>query len=142
MIAFILLIFANMFLLAHSVLPHSHHDGIICFSLEEIKHRHHCYGPHDDAGGCCEHAEKGCRHSLSESCGLKDIVIRQQGNAHEEILPCSDCLSLAYTLYSLNEFYFEAPLFGERFRQKPYSENYIPPFAGSVKGLRAPPYFG
>lgn len=134
-----LLIFANIFLLAHSVLPHSHHDGIVCFSLDEIKHQHHCSDHHDDVGCCCEHGKNGHHHTNSENCNLQEIVLRQQDNAHDDILPCANCLSLAYALYSLNEFYFEAPQFGERLRQKPYSENYIPPFVGSIKSLRAPP---
>jgi len=139
-----LLIFANILLLAHSVLPHSHHDGIVCFSIEEIRHQQHCSDHHDDVGCCCEHGKNGHHHSNSEDCDLKEIVLRQQDTTHDEILPCANCLSLAYTLYYLNEFYFEAPQFGERLRQKPYLENYIPPFVGSLKSLRAPPvsYFG
>lgn len=134
-----LLISANIFLLAHSVLPHSHHDGIVCFSLAELAHQHHCSDQHNDVGCCCEHNKDGHHHANSEDCDLKDIVLRQQDDAHEDILPCANCLSLAYILYSLNEFYLEAPQFGERFREKPYLENYTPPFVGSIKSLRAPP---
>lgn len=139
-ITVILLIFANTFLLAHTVLPHSHHDGIICFSLDELKHQNHCSDQHDDIGSCCcEHDKKTHHHANSGDCDLKDIILRQQDNGHKDILPCANCLSLAYTLYTLNEFFLETPEFGERLKLKPYLENYTPPFVGSIRSLRAPP---
>ena len=140
LIALTLTLMASMFMLAHAIMPHSHHDGVICFSLEEIMHRHHCSDQQDDTHNCCEQHKKGCHHQAhAEDCNLQELILRQQDNTHDDILPCANCLSLAYILYSLNEFYLEAPQFGERFRQKPYLVNYTPPFVGSIKSLRAPP---
>lgn len=133
-----LLMLANIFLLAHTVLPHSHHDGAVCFSLEEIVHQHNCSGQHDNVGNtCCEH--KHHHHSASEDCNLREIVLRQNNDLHDDILPCANCLSLLFTINPLSELYLEAPEFGQRLEQKPYLENYIPPFVGSIKSLRAPP---
>ncbi|MDU1890661.1 MAG: hypothetical protein E6767_08225 [Dysgonomonas sp.] len=136
-----LLLFANFFLLAHAVLPHSHHDGIVCFSLEEIAHHGHCTDCHhsDIADyGCSHHAENHHQHSLDD-CNLKDLVLRQSNDTHDDILPCANCLSLLYTIYSLNDLYFEAPEFGQWLQLKPYLETYIPPYLGSTRSLRAPP---
>ena len=138
-----LMILANIFLLAHVVLPHSHHDGIVCFSLSEIMHQHTCSHQHDDIGACCaehcENTQKHHHHDNPEDCDLKDIVLSGHQDLHEDILPCPNCLSLQYIIYALNDFYFEEPQFGQRLRQKPYLETYIPPFVGSIKSLRAPP---
>lgn len=131
---------ANIFMLVHAVLPHAHHDGIICFSLEELAHQNHCSDQHHGLD-CCTHSEsKNHHHETSENCDLKDVVMRQ-ADTHDEIVPCADCLSLLYTFYTLNEFYLEEPQFGERFRQKPYSETYLPPFVGTISSLRAPPSY-
>lgn len=137
-----LLLLANFFLLAHAVLPHSHHDGIVCFSLEEMAHQNHCDDcQQEDIGDCCcnHHEKTHHHHANSEDCDLKEIVLRQNSDLHEEILPCANCLSLLYTLYVLNELYSEAPEYGQRLQLKPYLETYIPPYVGSIKGLRAPP---
>lgn len=83
--------------------------------------------------------KKDHHQAHTEDCNLQELILRQQDNTHDDILPCANCLSLAYILYSLNEFYLEAPQFGERFRQKPYLVSYTPPFVGSIKSLRAPP---
>lgn len=140
-ITFALLLLANIFLLAHSVLPHSHHDGIVCFSLEELKHQTHCSGHYYDMDECChnEHSEKTHHHATHEDCDLKEIVLRNDNGFHDDLIPCENCLSLFYTLYTLNEFYLEAPEFGKQLQLKPYLENYTPPFVGSIKSLRAPP---
>lgn len=140
LIALTLLMLANIFLLAHVVLPHSHHDGVVCFSLEEMVHQHHCSHNHVDACDCnCHHAENHHHHGDSEDCNLKEIVIRQDNNSHHEILPCATCLSLLYTIYSLNDLYLVVPEYGHRLVQKPYLITYIPPYVGTISGLRAPP---
>jgi len=135
-----LLLLANILLLVHGVLPHSHHDGIVCFSLEEIMHQHHCSDNHDDVGHCCcEHETGNHHHANYEDCDLKDVVLRQVNDSHNDIIPCPNCLSLMYVIYLPNEFYFDIPESGRWLQEKPYVNNYIPPFVGSAKSLRAPP---
>lgn len=137
-----LLLSANIFLLAHSVLPHSHHDGIVCFSLNELKHQQTCSDHHDDTGECCccgRHSQQEHHHSNSEDCDLKEIVIRNNDDIHNDLIPCGHCLSLLFSIYSLNEFFMEMPQFGLIQEQKPYLNSYISPYVGSVKNLRAPP---
>jgi len=135
------MILASMLLLAHAVMPHSHHDGIVCFSLTEIMHQHHCSDQHDDIGHCCcEHnEEEHHHHSNSEDCDLKEIVLRQSNDIHDDLLPCASCLSLLYTIYPLNDLYLLAPQYGQRLEQKPYVITYISPFVGTISSLRAPP---
>lgn len=139
--ALILLLFANIFLLAHVVVPHSHHDGIVCFSLAELEHRQHCSGSHDDAENCCceKEEQSGHHHSNSEDCDLKEIVLRQDNDSHEDILPCDHCLSLLYSIYPLNDLYQSDPEYGQRLEIKPYLITYISPYVGTITSLRAPP---
>lgn len=138
-----LMTLANILLLVHVVMPHSHHDGIVCFSLSEINHHSHCTThQHDDIGACCaEHCEHNEHHNHqnSEDCDLKDIVLRSDSDTHQDLIPCPNCLSLQYIIYTLNDLYLEEPQFGQWLVEKPYLENYTPPFVGTIKSLRAPP---
>lgn len=139
-ITFTLLLLANLFLLAHSVLPHIHHDGVVCFSLHEIVEEHHCSDKHTDTCDCdCEHdKEKSHHHHNAEDCDLKDIVMRQN-NSDEEIVPCKVCLSLMYTIYPLNDLFLVEAEYEARLPYKPYFSSYISPYVGSMQSLRAPP---
>ncbi len=121
-------------------MPHTHYDGTVCFSIEELLNSNYCSNQHNDLDDCCKlHDAPPHHHTNPEDCNLKDFVLRQSDDVHDEIIPCQSCLSLLYTLYPLNELYLEAPEFGLRFEEKPYLEAYTPPFVGSIKGLRAPP---
>lgn len=135
-----LLFLANMFLLAHSVLPHIHHDGVVCFSLKEITHQHHRSESHaDTCDCCCEHnKENSHHHDNAEDCDLKEIVMRQD-TSDEEIIPCKSCLALLYTVYSLNDLFLVEPEYEARLPYKPYLTSYISPYVGSTQSLRAPP---
>lgn len=136
-----MMVFANIFILAHAALPHSHHDGTVCFSLEELLHQNHYSDINNDFSNCCsQNHTKNHQHKNAENCDLKEIVLRQSNDTHEDMLPCDHCLSLLYVLYPLNELYLEAPEFGLFLVEKPYLETYIPPFVGSVRSLRAPPF--
>lgn len=140
-ISLIMVIFANIFILAHVALPHSHHDGTVCFSLEELIHPNHCSDADNNFSDCCSlNHTKHHHHQNSEHCDLKEIILRQTNNTHDDILPCDHCLSLLYILYPLNELYLEAPEFGLFAVEKPYLQTYISPFVGSIRGLRAPPF--
>lgn len=142
LLTLILLLLANILLLAHSVLPHSHHDGIVCFSIEKLVDLPECSSLNTNNNDeCCgKHTGKSHHHHTNnDDCGLKEIVVRGGNEFHEEILPCENCLSLLYTVYSLNEFYFDAPSFGQWLDQKPYLDNYISPYVGTISSLRAPP---
>lgn len=123
-IAILCLLFANILLLAHGVLPHFHHDGIICFTNNEISHMPCDSQEHNDISICCEHHHdnKVHHHSQSEDCDLKITMLRQADNSlQHSILHSVCCLShLYYIDYPLNTFFIEEPDFGLRLRQKPY----------------------
>ena len=137
--AFVLILLANVFMLAHAVIPHSHHDGVICFSLEELAHQKQS-AQHNEIPDCCTDNSKSHHYPKTiDNCDLKDVIVRQNDDSHEEILPCADCLSLFFTYYTLNEFYLEKPLFEEILPPKPYIDNYSSPLVGLISGLRAPP---
>ncbi|GHV14030.1 hypothetical protein FACS1894169_02180 [Bacteroidia bacterium] len=130
---------ANIFMLAHAVVPHSHHDGIICFSLQELAHQKQSSSQQNESD-CCTHNAKSHHHPRTiDGCDLKDVVMRQNDDVHDEIVPCANCLSLLFTFYTLNEFCLETPLLEEILPQRPYIENYTSPLVGLISGLRAPP---
>lgn len=140
-ITFTLLLLANVFLLAHAVLPHVHHDGVVCFSLQEIKGHHHCTEGHTDACDCCCEQNKETshhHHHNSEGCDLKEVVVRHD-TSDEEIIPCESCLLLMYTIYPLNDLFLVEPEYEARLPYKPYLISYISPYVGSIQSLRAPP---
>lgn len=129
-------------MLAHAVVPHSHHDGIICFSLEELVHRKQASTQHSESSDCYTQTTKSHHHPKTvDGCDLKEVVMRQNDDSHDEIVPCADCLSLLFTFYTLNEFCLERPLLEEALPQKPYIENYSSPLVGLISGLRAPPSY-
>ena len=137
LIALTLMLFANIFILVHATLPHTHHDGIVCFSIEDITH--HCSEESNNIEDCCQCQEKENHHSHSyDDCDLKSFLLRQS-DIHDEIIPCEDCLLLFYHLDILQELYLDTFKFGERFREKPYINGYITPYVGSIRSLRAPP---
>lgn len=126
-------------MLAHAVIPHSHHDGVICFSLEELAHQKHS-DQHKDVPDCGTNDTKSHHYPKTvDNCDLKDVIMRQNDDIHEEIVPCADCLSLFFTFYTLDEFRLEKPLFEEVLPPKPYIDNYTSPLVGLISGLRAPP---
>lgn len=136
-----LLIFANIFLLAHTVLPHAHHDGIVCFSLVEQQDQCDCGENHGDVDSCCcGHDKHAHNHNHNaEDCDLKNIVLRHDNAVHDDFIPCDHCLSLLYNIYSLNDLFSVEPECGRQIEYKPYLITYIPPFVGTNSSLRAPP---
>ncbi|GEM_PF-4889522 len=81
------MLFANVFILAHGALPHSHHDGTVCLSLEELLHHNNCLNNNTDGEVCCEQNHtKHHHHKNAENCDLKEIVLRQDNDPHIMIL--------------------------------------------------------
>lgn len=141
-IAILLMTLANVFILVHAVVPHFHHDGIVCFDSTT---RPTCNTYNIDFGdSCCcmEIATEDAHHGHLEHCNLSQIVERNGDPTDDSIivkptvttdlicvcaLHCYSLLSLVdLTSFTLEEY-------------KPYLNTYNLPYVGSTFGLRAPP---
>ena len=123
------LLLAGMFLLSHAVLPHTHHDGIVCFAHDYC----HCS---DNCTDQVEHHE----HHNSDGCDLKDKIVRHSDSDDiENSYQIQDFLSLCCLGYHLCGLHLDPPDVSIYVRQKPYLIFYTSPCVSSVKSLRAPP---
>ena len=125
----------SMLLLVHAVLPHYHHDRVICFSSET-----QCVNVSEsDTSKCCQSHQEDHQHGSLEDCDLKNIVIRQDNTFDNELIPYINSLSFLYVLYPLNTFFLEAPEFGFHKKEKPYINNYTSTLYGLTLSQRGPP---
>lgn len=123
--------FAGLIMLAHALVPHVHHDGVICFIQENA------YATSD-----CDHNHgHNHQHGPFEDCKLKDLQIRPEVN--ESITP-----DLSYQFLLTYQFVFFSfgldldlyPIELDR-ESKPYLLLYTSVLADSSHSLRAPPVF-
>lgn len=141
-IAILLMTLANVFILVHAVIPHSHHDGIVCLASKEKE----CVCPHDKESHdkpSLDTSEE--HHGHLESCDLQDFVKRTEPSSEEELVPSNPihvnhfitiCLACLY-----DHLAFCAQLENKDRHYIFLSNNYISPYVGSIYGLRAPPTF-
>lgn len=125
-----------MLLQAHIILPHFHHDGIVCITKEGNTDCLRCHSSEDH-----NHTKNHCSDTL-DKCDIKQIVIRQNDlNEDLNSIFSINLLSLYCLIYPLSNLHLEFPdSFVER-DYVAYSEIYTSPFTGSLKSLRAPPLF-
>lgn len=140
--SFILL--ANMVMLAHSLVPHHHHNGnpvAICVNYHEHnnatdKHRHHADTlPREQSANPDRHC-----NGIFEDCALSSILVKI-GN-DKQALQCIDFEfdpSPCLPVFSINPITKTTDLEGLPFRQHPYILQCYTDFVTQSLGLRAPP---
>lgn len=137
-IAIVFIVLANIMILVHTVLPHYHHDGLVCFTKEDVEHTTEC--SHPDGGSTfeqsCEHHHHD--HSHLEACSLKDTVLRYDDRLQENGLMKFDEFILSAELF-LSILGIEEPLLEQEVLPKPYILNYISTYVDNNQCLRAPP---
>lgn len=132
----ICLMLACILLQAHVILPHFHHDGIVCITKETSTDCLRCHSAQDH-----KHAKNHCSQNL-DACDIKQIVIRQNDlNDDLDTTNPVNLLSLYCLVYPLSNLYLEFPDSTTERNQIPYTDTYTSPFTGSIKSLRAPPSF-
>lgn len=135
-------VFASAFILVHAFIPHIHHDGTVCFILNEESKASECDHHQDSDHQDCNHQDgHHHNHGPLENCKLIDIQIRPEVNEH--ITPdLSDQFALSYLILF---FASESPLFKTdldlNWQPKPYLNLYNSILAESIHNLRAPPAF-
>lgn len=126
---------ACVFLQVHIILPHFHHDGIVCITKEGNTECLKCHSSSENHN----HAKDHCTDTL-DKCDLKQIVMRQyDSNDDANGFHSVDLLSVYCLIYPLSNLHLEFPYSSPDWTQIPYFDNYTSPFTGSVKSLRAPP---
>ena len=136
-IAISFLCFASTILLAHTITPHHHHDGLIY--IITAAHGHDCCHPHNDHDslpddGICDYPL--CNNSISDCESAKIYVIYDNDrrvDAHN-----SDLFPVVIALFPNETTPLIADDTGLPFRQKPYLITHTEYFSQSP-GLRAPP---
>lgn len=119
---------------AHIILPHFHHDGIVCITQEGNTDCLRCHSTEDH-----NHAKNHCSDTL-DNCDIKQIVVRQN-DLNEELssIYSINLLSLYCLIYPLNNLHLEFPDSSTDWDYIPYTNTYTSHFPGSIKSLRAPP---
>ena len=145
LLALTCILLANILLMAHSFVPHSHHNGMLCLQMtmhSGIVEEDHNHG----IGEFCKHSQEkhadGAEHNNhkdTEDCDLKTLMSRQM-NAQRDVLDnVTFMATLFYSTYLLNSLYLDEPDFGLRLRLKPYLISYTTPCISAATALRAPP---
>lgn len=124
---------ACLLLQAHIIIPHFHHDGIVCITHENNTDCQKCNSSEEH-----NHAKDDCSDILEE-CDIKQIVIRQNNLDEGLDIHSIDYFSLYYLIYPLGNLYLESPDLITKQNQIPYTKTYTSPFTGYIKSLRAPP---
>lgn len=129
------ILIANIIILAHAVIPHHHHDSVICF-----EHKH-CHDEaltlkHNSAGH--DHQHDG--NNKSNCCILKQsvVVVTSQGKLLKNYNNCSDNHIDDNSILTDNEYVDQQTITKFVF-YLPENPSYLTSFVTSTLGLRAPP---
>lgn len=68
--ALVFITIANLILLAHAVVPHHHHDSVMCMCYS-LLHNHESGDEHDNSG----HSKFPAEHPENDNCLLNEAVI-------------------------------------------------------------------
>lgn len=123
----ICLMLACILLQAHIILPHFHHDGVICIVNES-----HSV---NDQSHTKDHSAEN-----EDSCDIKQIVVRQNDlDDHLDHSHAVKLLSQYCMMHPLSNLLLELPDSETERVQIPYTDTYTSPYTGSITSLRAPP---
>lgn len=133
--AFSFILIASFVLLAHAVIPHYHHQSVVCIE------QRYC---HDDSeplkNNIPEHEHQHDGNTNSSACVLKQasLVPTSQGKHLKNCNNCSD--NHNHDFYILSNFGFtDKPPISKVVTYFPLHSSYLITFVTSTPGLRAPP---
>ena len=119
------LLFANVVILAHSVIFHHHDSQIPC---NENTEQHHCCDDTGHTGKCCD----------SKNCLLDTPFTRN--NDSNQLLPVFNNFDFVIiNIVPANQIIQITDLTGLPLRQRPYPLLFYSGFISQSMGLRAPP---
>lgn len=133
----------SVILLAHSALPHIHHDGIVCITSEVSDHtilKDKCLNYiHENTQSTNHHHQN---NNTEDDCLIRSI--NAMHNHFQRITSTLENLynlSVFYTINLLNTLYLNVPISGFSLEYKPYNNHYHTPFVSIYRSLRAPPIY-
>lgn len=148
MIAILLMTLANVFMLAHAIMPHHHHEGLVFFSAEKeccSTTQHSC----SDHMECCtdSEAETEKEHQTHhDNCDLPQQVERDGRSINEGFSSfqlkkdiTDSCLCILCYVCNQSVVELDEITLGKYKRYTEYTETYTSPYVGAIFGLRAPP---
>jgi len=149
------LLLANIIMLAHTIVPHHHHNGFVVALLERsIKERsqdhHHASSDHNHTPSGhnhtpSDHHQTPSTHnhesnSETEKCALNEVYTRSDNSPKFECYEnCDYKTSKTFVSPRGIDKFSLVNEGGLPFRQKPYIESYYSKFSSGSIGLRAPP---
>ena len=156
------MLLANIIMLAHTIVPHHHHNGFVVALLERsIKERsqdhHHAssdrnHTPSDHNHTSSDHNHTPSDHhqapsthnhesnSETEKCALNEVYTRSDNSPKFECYEnCDYKTSKTFVSPRGIDKFSLVNEGGLPFRQKPYIESYYSKFSSGSIGLRAPP---
>lgn len=142
------MLLANIIMLAHTIVPHHHHNGFVVALLERnIKERsqdhHHASSGHNHTPS--DHHQTPSTHnhesnSETEKCALNEVYTRSDNSPKFECYEnCDYKTSKTFVSPRGIDKFSLVNEGGLPFRQKPYIESYYSKFSSGSIGLRAPP---
>lgn len=128
-LTFIILLIANIVLLAVTIMPHHHHDKSLDICLLECQ-----------IGSCCNIDESTNDHSCSDhqDTGCSEQCVSRQEFVKATTTDFSSSFPIILFLLITTSFLLTIDCSALVFRQKPYILSYISCIVQST-GLRAPP---
>lgn len=142
------MLLANIIMLAHTIVPHHHHNGFVVALLERnIKERsqdhHHASSDHNHTPSDHHQAPSTHNHesnSETEKCALNEVYTRSDNSPKFECYEnCDYKTSKTFVSPRGIDKFSLVNEGGLPFRQKPYIESYYSKFSSGSIGLRAPP---
>lgn len=138
-----LLIFSNIIMLAHAVVPHHHHNGLVVALLEtdyENKHQHDHQHQHNHERHHASNTHNHDNNGTSEQCALNEVFTRSDNDLKIRLSERDDYTSSKFFVLKDNIIKFGLLSEGGLpFRQKPFFKLYPPNYSYGSTGLRAPP---
>lgn len=130
---------ANLILLAHSAIPHHHHDGIAVDIIRSVE-KHHA--SHTENHHHTPHTENHHHHNedpLSENCLLNSTFFISVANRHKDGIIVDYTYLLYPTIATMTDSSNKVILQGKRIRHRPYRFSYQSFLVTLPYELRAPP---
>ncbi len=132
----LLILLANMLILAHAVVPHHHHDKVAVAVVNVLGNDHHHDGPshHHDSD------DEDCLMTEAEAAAALKIQTDDGGNwSVEPLLNTVDGGQFLLAAIGLYELSFIPDHREDTVRRRPYVASGHADFVARSKGLRAPP---
>ncbi len=135
-VSMLLIMLANIFILAHAVVPHHHHNKVFVAIVNVLGEDQH----HDSTSHHHDGDSEDCLMSEAEAAvALKIQTDENGGQTFAPLLDSSDGGLVLLAVIAIYEMSFNSPFGENSVKQQPYVTSGHTDFVARSKGLRAPP---